>query len=243
MIESQGKLSFYSLKGDMIKEMRLLPKYRDLKLSGDRYFATSDKVTNKVDHNVVKILDADFNEVKTFYQDEAEYHQEKQGTNYASTWDFDVSENKFFIVGSSDFKIDVFNKNGDSLYTISREYERVKLSQEFIDAWFQRIKRRLGMGAYHYMKKKVRFAEFFPAILDIIVDNGHVYVITYRKKQGNSECFIYDLTGKLVKKTWLPLKNYDGVTVFPYTIKNNYHYQLIDNEDTEDWELHRFSVL
>jgi hypothetical protein len=241
MIESQGKLSYYSFKGALIKEMRLLPKYSGLKLLGDRYFATSEKITDKVGHNVVKILDADFNEVKTFYRDEVGYHQEKQGTNYASTWDFDISENKFFIVGSSDFKIDVFNKNGDSLYTISPKYERVKLSQEFIDAWFKRIKRRLGMNAYDYMKKKVRWPEFFPAIRDLIVDNDHVYVITYRRKQGKSEFFIYDLEGKLVKKTWLPLQDYDGVALFPYSIKNNYLYQLIDNEDTEEWELHRFS--
>jgi len=243
MIESQAKLSFYSLKGDLIKETRLLPKYNELKLLGDRYFATGEKITDKVAHRVVKILGADFNEVKTFYQDEVGYHQEKQGTNYATTWDFDVGENKFFIVGSSDFKIDVFNKNGDSLYTISQEYERVKLSQEFIDSWFERIKRRLGMRAYDYMKRKVRFADFFPAIRDMMVDNGHVCVITYRRQQEKNEFFIYDLEGKLLKKTFLPLQVYDGVSLFPYSIKNNYLYQLIDNEDTEEWELHRFSIL
>jgi hypothetical protein len=243
MIESQDKLSFYSLKGDLIKEMRLLPKYNELKLLGDRYFATSDKITNKVAHNVVKILDADFNEIKTFYQDEVGYHQEKQGTNYASTWDFDVSDDKFFIVGSSAFKIDVFNKNGDSLYTISPQYKRVKFPQEFIDAWFERIKRRLGMNAYDYMKRKVRWPEFFPAIRDLMVDNGHVYVITYRRQQEKNEFFIYDLEGKLLKKTLLPLKYYDGVALFPYSIKNNFLYQLIDNEEEEVWELHRFSIL
>lgn len=242
MIESQDKLSFYSLKGDLIKEMRLLPKYNELKLLGDRYFATSEKITNKVEHNVVKILDADFNEIKTFYQDEAGHHQEKQATNYASTWDFDVSENKFFIVGSSGFKIDVFNKNGDSLYTISPQYKRVKFPQEFIDAWFERIKRRRGMYFYNYAKKKVRWPEFFPAIRDLVVDNGHVYVITYRRQQEKNEFFIYDLEGKLLKKTFLPLKYYDGVALFPYSLKNNYLYQLIDNEEEEVWELHRYSI-
>ena len=242
-IESRGKILFYSLKGDFIEEKRLLPKYRRLKLLGSRYFASSGSTNNGVYHNVVKILDTDFNEVKTFYQDEAGYRREKQVTNYASAWVFDVGENKFFIVGSSDFKIDVFNKDGDSLHTISPTYERVKVSQEFIDAWFNRIKRRHGMNRYYLAKKRVRFPEFFPAILDLIVDNGHLYVITYRRREGESEFFIFDLEGKLVKKTFLPLKNYDGVVLFPYTVKNNYLYQLIENEDTEDWELHRFSIL
>jgi hypothetical protein len=244
MIESQGKLSFYSLKGDLIKEMRRSPKYRRLKILEDRYVASSGILSKDVYHNVAKILDADFNELKTFYHDEAMYHQKKQGTNYASTWDFDVSEKKCFIVGSSDFKIDVFNKNGDSLYTISPPYKRVKFPQEFIDAWFKRIKRRRGMNFYEYAKKKVRWPEFFPAIRDLMVDNGHVYVITWRKKEQEHEFFIFDLEGKLVKKTFIPLQDYDeGVALFPYSLKNNYVYQLIDNEEEEVWELQRFSIL
>jgi hypothetical protein len=243
MIESQGKLSFYSLKGDLIKETPLLPKYRRLKLLEDRYVASSGSVSNGVYHNTAMILDADFNEKKTFYHDEAMYHEKKKKTHRASTWDFDVSEKKCFIVGSSDFKIEVFNKNGDSLYRISPEYERVKYSQEYIDLWFNRIKRNLGMNAYQYFKQTLRFPEFFPAIYDLIVDNGHVYVITYRRKENQSEFFIFDLEGKLVKKTFVPLKNYDGVYFFPYCIKNNYLYQLIENEDSEELELHRFSIL
>jgi hypothetical protein len=147
-------------------------------------------------------------------------------------------------VGSSGFKIDVFNRNGDSLYTISPQYKKVKFPQEFIDAWFKRIKRRRGMNFYDYAKKKVRWPEFFPAIRDLIVDNGHVYVITWRKKKQEHEFFIFDLEGKLVKKTFLPLQDYDdGVALFPYSLKNNYLYQLIDNEEEEVWELHRFSIL
>jgi hypothetical protein len=89
----------------------------------------------------------------------------------------------------------------------------------------------------------VRFPEFFPAILDLIVDGGHVHVLTFRREQEKSEFFIFDLEGKLVKKTFLPLKplgDYAGVFFLPYCIKNNYLYQLIDNEEEEVWELHRF---
>ena len=244
IIESKGKILFYSLKGDLIKEKRFLPTYRGLKLLGDRYFASSGRIIDMVYHNVVKILDADFKEIKTFYQDEAGYHQEKQVTNYASTWDFDVGENKFFIVGSSGFKIDVFNKNGDLLYTISPQYKRVKFPQKFIDAWFKRIKRRHGMNRYYRVKQRVRFPEFFPAIRDLIVDNSHIYLLTWRKKEQEHEFFIFDLEGKLVKKTFVPLQDYDdGVALFPYSLKNNYFYQLIDNEEEEVWELQRFSIL
>jgi hypothetical protein len=245
MIESQKKLSFYSLKGDFIKEMRRLPKYRGLKLLEDRYVASSGILSNDVYHNVAKILDADFNELKTFYHDEARYHQKKQVTNFSTAWYFDVSEKKCFIVGSTDFKINVFNKNGDSLYTISPKYERVKVSQEFIDIWFEYIKKRRGMAVYHNFKQRVRFPEFFPAILDLIVDSGHVYVLTFGRKQEKSEFIIFDLEGKLVKKTFLPLKDsgFGGVFFFPYCIKNNYLYQLIENEEEEVLELQRFSIL
>jgi hypothetical protein len=243
MIESRGKLSFYSLKGDLIKEIRRLPKYRRLKILEDRFVASSGILSKEVYHNIAIIIDADFNEIKTFYHDEARYHQQKQKTHDAFTWMFDVSEKKCFIVGSHDFKIDVFNKNGNSLFTISPKYEKVKISQEYIDAWFNRIKKRWGLDRYYLVKKIVRWTEFFPAIRDLIVDNGHVYVITYRRQQEKNEFFIYDLEGKPVKKTFLPLQDYDGVALFPYSIKNNFLYQLIDNEEEEVWELHRFSIL
>lgn len=242
MIESQGKLSFYSLKGDLIKETPLLPKYRRLKLLEDRYVASSGIVSNGVYHNITIILDADFNEQKTFYHDEAMYHEKKKKTHRASTWDFDVSEKKCFIVGSSDFKIDVFNKNGDSLYRISPEYERVEYTQEYIDLWFNRIKRNLGMRAYQYFKQTVRFPEFFPAIYDLVVDNGHIYVITYRRKENQSEFFIFDLEGKLVKRLFLPVAYRNPTTFNPYTFSRNRFYQLIENEDEEEWELHAIEI-
>jgi len=244
MIESQAKLSFYSLKGDFIKEMRLLPTYRFLEPLEDRYVASSGILSENVYHNAAKILDADFNELKTFYHDEARYHQQKQVTNFSTAWYFDVSEKKCFIVGSTDFKINVFNKNGDPLYTISPKYERVKVSQSFIDTWFESIKKRRGVERYNYAKQKVRFPEFFPAIRDLMVDNGHVYVLTFRREKEKSEFFIFDLEGKPVKKTFLPLKplgDYSEVFFLPYCIKNNYLYQLIENEEEEVWELHRFS--
>lgn len=243
MIESQGKLSFYSLEGDLIKEIPRLPKNWGLKVLENRYIASSGILSNKVYHNVAKILDADFNELKTFYHDDAKYHQEKKVTNYSSSWLIDVSEKKCFIVGSSDFKIDVFNKIGDLLFTISPKYEKVKVSQEFINSWFKRIKRRHGMDRYEMAKQRVRFPEFFPAIRDLIVDNCYVYVITYRRNNKKNECFIFDLDGKFVRKTFLHLKDLDGVALLPYSIKNNSLYQLIDNEDNNEWELHRFSNL
>jgi hypothetical protein len=77
----------------------------------------------------------------------------------------------------------------------------------------------------------------------MVVDNGYVYALTYQRKENKSEFLIFDLNGKLAKKTFLPLHIYDGVASFPYSIKNNYFYQLIENEDTEMWGLHRFSIL
>ena len=100
------------------------------------------------------------------------------------------------------------------------------------------------MNRYYRVKQRVRFPEFFPAIRDLIVDNSHIYLLTWRKKEQEHEFFIFDLEGKLVKKTFVPLQDYDdGVALFPYSLKNNYFYQLIDNEEEEVWELQRFSIL
>ena len=57
-------------------------------------------------------------------------------------------------------------------------------------------------------------------------------------EKGKTECFIFDFQGKFIERTFLPVKNMDAVDFSPLTIKNNKIYQLVENEESENWELH-----
>ncbi|HLP44706.1 MAG TPA: hypothetical protein VK469_02100, partial [Candidatus Kapabacteria bacterium] len=60
----------------------------------------------------------------------------------------------------------------------------------------------------------------------------------HKKEAEKSEFYIFDIKGTFLKKIMLPLKEKDERLWYPYTIGNGKLYQLVEDEDTETWELH-----
>ena len=48
--------------------------------------------------------------------------------------------------------------------------------------------------------------------------------------------------GTFVKKTTVPLKMVRFIIPYPFDIKDKTLFQLVDNEDTEEWELHQIPI-
>jgi hypothetical protein len=88
----------------------------------------------------------------------------------------------------------------------------------------------------------LKFRDDFPAIQFFLVDNGRIYIQTYLKKDDKYEFFIYDLEGKLIKRLFFPVKFQDALKPNPFDIEDNTFYQLIENEDEEEWELHAIEI-
>jgi hypothetical protein len=62
--------------------------------------------------------------------------------------------------------------------------------------------------------------------------------LTYTKKDGKNEFLILNLKGKYLKKFYLPIKDMD-VQFYPtYTVRDSKFYQLVENQESEEWELH-----
>jgi hypothetical protein len=67
--------------------------------------------------------------------------------------------------------------------------------------------------------------------------NQRLYVITWNKKGPATICFLYDITGKLLGEIHIDMKSATPILPFPFTIKDGKFYQLVENEETGDWEL------
>jgi hypothetical protein len=68
--------------------------------------------------------------------------------------------------------------------------------------------------------------------------NDKIYINTFLEKNDKSEFIILDLKGKVLKKTFLLLKKETYFVIYPYFIKNNKLYQVLFNDEVEEWELH-----
>ena len=73
-----------------------------------------------------------------------------------------------------------------------------------------------------------------------VIDN-RIFILTYKEKEGKSEMVIYSMEGKLLKTIYVALADLDMLLTDlynSYTIKDGELYKLVENPDTENWELH-----
>jgi hypothetical protein len=157
---------------------------------------------------------------------------------------FFVEGNKIIAPGGDEFVLNIFDADGNKVSTITRPYERLKVTEDYKKGIHLYFKTDPGTKQYYdaFLKKMLKFRDDFPAIQFFLVDNGRIYIQTYMKKGDKYELFIYDLEGKSLKRLFLPVKFLDAIKPNPFTFKDDTFYQLIENQDEEEWELHAIEI-
>jgi hypothetical protein len=66
-----------------------------------------------------------------------------------------------------------------------------------------------------------------------------MYVATYNHRGTEVEFLVFDLKGKFLEKVFIDIKGEAPLNVpYLYTIFNGKKYQLIENVEEEEWEMH-----
>jgi hypothetical protein len=149
-------------------------------------------------------------------------------------------EDRVYVTWGKDDKIKVFDHAGNRVAEIPVKVEKQKLTQAYKDKVVNHFKndKSLPQPIYERYYKNIVFPEFFPAIRDMRISDGKIYVVTYQKEKELTKTLIFDLKGKLIKTVALPLKDMDVKSIYPFTIKNGKLYQLVEDFDNENWYLH-----
>jgi hypothetical protein len=235
-----GKFALYTSGGGLIKELRLPPElfttvkvypignnFVGFTLSGAKKFGKS--------FYAIILLDKNLNLIKELARGKERNKEKGKKSTYEPISDYfmhRVYGDRIYIADSSKgLYIEVFDTNGNKLYAIDREYEKIKISnqyknflkKEMDNSWFERRLKQMS---------NIVFKEYFPAIKRFTVSNGKIYVFTYKKKDGKQEIVVMDLKGKIEKRVFIKKRG-------RYTsISDNTYYYLLENESTGDWELH-----
>jgi hypothetical protein len=241
LVNSLGKLSYFTKDGDFQKEIKLSVTVGSwLRPIGNNKFVgiTLRQEENKF-YNTLNVFDAELKKGKEIYKFKSPLQPGKVDVVTIArqpllcTW-----KDKMFF-GGEEGEIYVFDGSGKKLPTIKHEYEKVKLTPErkkkYID--FFRSHPRFKNG-WERFKNDVHFPAYLPVLRDLIVTDGKIYTLTYTEKDGKRKFYVSDTDGKGLRKIMLPLPEMSPIALYPYTIKNNTLYQLIENDDSEQWELH-----
>ena len=72
-----------------------------------------------------------------------------------------------------------------------------------------------------------------------MVTGAKIYAITFKEnKAEDDECIIFDLEGKLIKRVFLPVKMSTPILPYPYNIHEGVMYQVVEDEEEEEWAIH-----
>jgi len=149
---------------------------------------------------------------------------------------------KFFLANRKNTEgiIDVYNDQGNKLYTIEQKFEKIEFNKDDEEAFLERFVTPELKRYYERNKHRYVYPKTFPAWQNFLIDKGQIYIQTFKRNEQDTanEFYILDLKGKLLKKVWIPLKEYFDFSPHPYTIKDNKIFQLVENLSSEKMELH-----
>jgi hypothetical protein len=149
-------------------------------------------------------------------------------------------KDKIFIDGREK-KIYVFDQDGKKLYDIAVDYKLLPVTGKDKERYtrYYKVEDPYWRNYWPRLKSMVKWPSHFPLIQNYHVKDDKIFIMTFKEKDNKAEFLILDLKGKLLQKVFLPLKKIDALDYYPYTIDDGRFFQLIENQEMENWELHR----
>jgi hypothetical protein len=244
MVESFGRISYFTRKGNFMELIQPRDYFMLAKPVGENFVASRYTRRNNTWYFCLDLYNSRFKKCKELVRlkDNRQHRQRQKLLSRART--YCTSGNQLFIAVEKDFIIDVFDHRGEKLYSIDREYEKIKVTKAYIESRLENAKKiyRGRPVAYEYFKMSALFPDYFPAIAHLCAEDGVLYVRTWKREKEKTEFYLFDMTGKFIKKILLPLAQKNAAEYYPSTFHQKRLYQLVKDRDKKIWELHESIV-
>lgn len=241
MIFSVGKISFFSKEGEYIREIKTGgPKLRMLPM-GDGFLGMGFVNDKGLLHKTVHLYDGKLNKQKELFRMELEVQRTGPIKILDNSFSYDVYDNKAFVAGKEELDIEVFDIDGKELYSIKHDFKR----PEFTKTHKKGIMDHYAINPrtkneFQMLKHRLEFPEYFPAVAYLWATDGQVYVMTWKEKNVGSREYaflVFEVKGKFINEVYR-LVGFEGLSPDNITIKNGKLYQLIENIDEDQYQLH-----
>lgn len=248
-IFNRNKLMTFTENGKFLSEKRITSGFvRNFSATGKYYTGrvfTFGRGRNRRNGNQsVTLFDKNLNKVRQIYSFES-------GLSRASFFKIFSPENIFILRSGNDriylnkdkkFKIHVFDTNGKKLKVIELETPIEKIDDKAKFSIREQYKERFGQF-WERIKSRFEIADSYPSIKNFIVDKDYIYIQTFKKRKNTNKFIVLDKSGTRIKSVFLPVVWKNAVESYPYDIKDGKLYQLVEDEDEEEWSLNIYKII
>jgi len=242
-IGAMGKILYFTKKGEFIKEFKYpiqkIRNYANLFPLGSDMVCQWTVRENNEFFITASIVDQTFQLKKELKRKKVALHGGKMDL-FTGNMIFEAYKGRIFVTGE-DFSIDVFDQSGKLLKQIKHKHEPIKFNDDMRKQFDETLKF-MFKSFYDQFKIMLYYPDYLPIIFQMQFSDPYFYVFTWNHQGEKRDLFIFKLDGTFVKKTTIPLKMVRFIIPYPFDIKDKNLFQLVDNEDTEDWELHQISI-
>lgn len=237
MISSAYKVAFFDFSGNLIKEQKTRIGNSMVKKIKNKYVSVSPKREKDEFYLTYNLYDPDFSKEKVFYKGKWVFHKDRKRDLF-EIYFFDVHDNKIIFAHREGFQIEVLDENGNKLHAINMDPPKIPFTDKDMRQIFEDMEANYKDKVYvQALKQRAVKPEYYPDIRTCRAADGKIYVVTYLKENERSECLIFNLEGKQLKRTFIALRDTSPMNTPPFTIYNNHLYQLIENFHKEQWQL------
>ncbi len=243
VISSQQKVSFFSKSGEFIREVKLAGGFgggTSYQPIGNRFAYLGFATENQTSFISAAQVDHQFKKIKEIIRRKSSFQRGKKMNPFEQTMRIQTDTKCNHIMAySNSWGVHIFDSEGKEKFTIIPEVEKIKFTGVHKKKMTNFYKTDPRMKRFwDRIQKIVEYPSHLPIIRLAMAVDCKIYVLTYHEKDGNTQLLVYDKNGKLTGKRFLPFIFKSFVEPYPYNIKNGNLYQLIENEDDEEWELH-----
>ncbi len=243
IINSIGKISFYTLSGEYLKEIPTQKSSGKYFKVGNNYIGTKAVQDKKgVEYYTYNLYDLKLKKINEIYRTISWDESKKLDPISFTKWPIFYSfKNKIYIDGRNRTgDIHVFNSKGKAIDSIVHKYKKIKVERAHITKYKKFFNSSISgyKGFFEEYKHIIKFPEYFPVIRNFHISDNKLYVVTYGMRDESYDAYVFDLDGKFNRKVLLKLKEKDPIHIYPYTTYQNRLFQLVENIDDEGWGLH-----
>jgi len=245
VINSIGRISWFSRDGRFLRQQNdstLGVNYRTL---GDGFVGMKMVRDTKGIFFAIALFSADLDTVKELHRYRHPFFNGRRPINAVNlrVSSYRVYRDRVYV-DVADGTIHVFDRSGNRVRTVTAAVDRPVVTaahrERLLRCWKTDLK-----AEFEAFRDRLSFPNQFPSLLDFMVADDRIYLITHEEKDGRNRLLILDMEGKEKKRLWIMLA--DVNTLLPhllslYTIRDRVLYKLVDNEKTESWELRTIAL-